>query len=355
MSWACAIQLPRTVASQLYLACALAGLAALSIATSSLHFTHRTSAAVEQFHSDALPGLLVAADLALLVEQHRRIVEAAPVSMDRQEIDRDRLQSENILERIETLTVQPRSAEIDVIRNELPALTERSRKVLFLAANFAQQRAMDEAETYARSARRVEAAISAFRASRIEAAELEVSDIKTGGRSLTTWVLAASMAIGVVLPAAVWLLHATVLRLRTITGAMLRLAQNDTDLPPLPASDLDEVGDIPLALQVKLLRFLQERVIERIGGRQAIAVDTRIVCATHQDLEAMIADGRFREGLFDQDLFDTGLCAFTRSIVIERVPSFGIRKIIAPSDNHCACQEPHVPLIHTFQKTWVPG
>ena len=61
---------------------------------------------------------------------------------------------------------------------------------------------------------------------------------------------------------------------------------------------LDEVGDIPLALQVKLLRFLQERQIERIGGRKAIDVDTRIVCATHQDLEAMIADGRFREDLF---------------------------------------------------------
>jgi two-component system, NtrC family, response regulator len=61
---------------------------------------------------------------------------------------------------------------------------------------------------------------------------------------------------------------------------------------------LDEVGDIPLPLQVKLLRFLQERVIERIGGRSGIAVDTRIVCATHQNLEAMIADGRFREDLY---------------------------------------------------------
>jgi two-component system NtrC family response regulator len=51
-------------------------------------------------------------------------------------------------------------------------------------------------------------------------------------------------------------------------------------------------------LQVKLLRFLQERQIERIGGRKAIDVDTRIVCATHQDLEAMIGQGRFREDLF---------------------------------------------------------
>ena len=61
---------------------------------------------------------------------------------------------------------------------------------------------------------------------------------------------------------------------------------------------LDEVGDIPLPLQVKLLRFLQERTIERIGGRKPIAVDTRIVCATHQNLEAMIGAGTFREDLF---------------------------------------------------------
>jgi two-component system NtrC family response regulator len=61
---------------------------------------------------------------------------------------------------------------------------------------------------------------------------------------------------------------------------------------------LDEVGDIPLPLQVKLLRFLQERVIERIGGRRPISVDTRIVCATHQDLESMIGEGTFREDLF---------------------------------------------------------
>jgi two-component system, NtrC family, response regulator len=61
---------------------------------------------------------------------------------------------------------------------------------------------------------------------------------------------------------------------------------------------LDEVGDIPLPLQVKLLRFLQERVIERIGGRRAIPVDTRIVCATHRNLEEMIAEGSFREDLY---------------------------------------------------------
>lgn len=77
---------------------------------------------------------------------------------------------------------------------------------------------------------------------------------------------------------------------------------------------LDEVGDIPLPLQVKLLRFLQERTIERIGGRKAIAVDTRIVCATHRDLDAMVADGSFREDLY-----------YRMAEIVVRIPSLAER------------------------------
>jgi len=61
---------------------------------------------------------------------------------------------------------------------------------------------------------------------------------------------------------------------------------------------LDEIGDLPMPLQAKLLRFLQERVIERIGGRQEIPVDVRVVCATHRDLKAQIQAGLFREDLY---------------------------------------------------------
>ncbi len=61
---------------------------------------------------------------------------------------------------------------------------------------------------------------------------------------------------------------------------------------------LDEIGDLPLALQAKLLRFLQERTIERVGGRSEIPVDVRVICATHRNLRDLITEGSFREDLF---------------------------------------------------------
>ena len=61
---------------------------------------------------------------------------------------------------------------------------------------------------------------------------------------------------------------------------------------------LDEIGEIPLPLQVKLLRFLQEQCIERVGGRQPIHIDARIITATNADLKKGMADGTFREDLF---------------------------------------------------------
>jgi two-component system NtrC family response regulator len=61
---------------------------------------------------------------------------------------------------------------------------------------------------------------------------------------------------------------------------------------------LDEIGDVALPMQVKLLRFLQDQVVERIGGRKPVQVNVRIVCATNQDLDRMMAEGRFREDLY---------------------------------------------------------
>jgi len=61
---------------------------------------------------------------------------------------------------------------------------------------------------------------------------------------------------------------------------------------------LDEIGDMPIALQAKVLRFLQERRLERIGGRDSIAVDVRVISATHRKLESLIAEEKFRDDLY---------------------------------------------------------
>jgi two-component system, NtrC family, response regulator len=99
---------------------------------------------------------------------------------------------------------------------------------------------------------------------------------------------------------------------------------------------LDEIGDVPLPLQVKLLRFLQERVIERIGGRRAIPVDTRIVCATHQDLDAMIAGGSFREDLY-----------YRLAEIVVRIPSLAER----PGDAGLLARH----FLHRFAKEMNPA
>jgi len=61
---------------------------------------------------------------------------------------------------------------------------------------------------------------------------------------------------------------------------------------------LDEIGDMPMAIQAKLLRLLQEKNVERLGGRQVIPVDVRIIAATNRDLEAAVRQGQFREDLY---------------------------------------------------------
>ena len=81
------------------------------------------------------------------------------------------------------------------------------------------------------------------------------------------------------------------------TGAV-KQTQGKLELADGGTLFLDEIGDLPLELQSKLLRFIQERVIERLGGRQEIPVDIRILCATHRDLARLVTEGGFREDLY---------------------------------------------------------
>jgi two-component system NtrC family response regulator/two-component system response regulator HydG len=81
------------------------------------------------------------------------------------------------------------------------------------------------------------------------------------------------------------------------TGALARRAGR-FELAAGGTVFLDEVGDIPLGMQVKLLRFLQDHQFERVGGNQTLTVDVRVITATHRDLQALIKEGKFREDLY---------------------------------------------------------
>ncbi len=81
------------------------------------------------------------------------------------------------------------------------------------------------------------------------------------------------------------------------TGADRRVV-GKVDLAEGGTLFLDEIGDLPLDIQGKLLRFLQERTYERVGGRETLRADARVVCATHRDLRALVTEGKFREDLF---------------------------------------------------------
>jgi two-component system, NtrC family, response regulator len=83
----------------------------------------------------------------------------------------------------------------------------------------------------------------------------------------------------------------------SFTGAH-KQTQGKVELADKGTLLLDEIGDMPAPLQAKLLRFLQERTIERVGGRKEIPVDVRVICATNQDLQQLIKEGRFREDLY---------------------------------------------------------
>ncbi len=81
------------------------------------------------------------------------------------------------------------------------------------------------------------------------------------------------------------------------TGALAR-REGKFELADGGTLFLDEIGDMSLETQGKLLRVLQEKRFERVGGNQSLAADVRIIAATNQDLETMVADGRFREDLY---------------------------------------------------------
>ena len=246
----------------------LGGLALVAVGVlvaASIHFADETNRAARQLYDYSLSGVVNAADLELLLEKHRRIVETSPIELDRNQIVRDTFASEAIVDQLEALATT-RDDDAGSIAGELPELVAKGRRVLFYASQFAQDRAIGAAAEYNVVAGRVHDLIAAYRGRRLAVADAQVTGLARSGRQLMTWLLVTAVVAMILIgPFSFLVIHGIVVRLKRITDVMLRLARNDTTVIVTSLADADEVGDMARAVQV-----FKANAIALIDNRQQL-------------------------------------------------------------------------------------
>lgn len=250
--------------------------AMLVMAAAAIYFATATGQAAHHLYRTGLFGVVEAGELELLLERHRRIIEAAPVEFDRIKIDKDRRDTEAIADRMVALANQRHEYYLNSISELLPEFVDTGRRVLFLAANFAQDRAMEAVEEYKARAYQVEIQIRRFRQNRLDIADKDVIELLASGRALTEWViLSALVGVFVFGPLSFFMVRQISTRLNAITETMLRLARNDTRVT-IPSRDAtDEVGAMARAVEVFKANAIalldQRKELEQLNFRVDVA------------------------------------------------------------------------------------
>ena len=265
------------VTRRLYCLSGVALVAVSVLAAASVHFADETNRAAQRLYGYSLAGVVNAADLELYLEKHRRIIETAPVEVDRQHLQRDTIASEAIVDQLETLA-NLHDEDAAGITGELPELVAKGRRVLYFAAQFAQDRALEAVVDYVRVASRVHDRITSYRDRRLQVADEQVTDLARSGRLLITWVVVASAAALLLIgPFSLLVIRGIVGRLKQITEVMRRLALNDTTVTVTSLADGDEVGDMARAVEVfksNAIALIQHRhQLERANRRLDVAVN----------------------------------------------------------------------------------
>jgi diguanylate cyclase (GGDEF)-like protein len=305
---------PKSVAAKLYGVAALALATVAVLALLAMVYVQHTREATERLKSYSISGAGTAADLELLLERHRRIVESSPVQLDRVLIDSDRRASEEIADQMLGLANAQNDPLLQVVNSKLPNLIEQSRRVLYLAANFAQAEAIETAAEYGRTAKLLQDQIHMYRSDRLQATSRESADIILRGRTVTFWIMAAStIALLLIGPFLVFHIRSIVVRLKGITQTMTRLAQNETNVQVASTRDTDEVGDMARAVKVfksnavqlrknhteieKLNRWFQIALNNMARGLSMFDADHRlIVCNTQYQVMYDLPDRLTRPG-----------------------------------------------------------
>ncbi len=269
---------PKSVAAKLYCVAALALATVSALALLSMVYVRHTSEATSRLKDYSVSGAGTAADLELLLERHRRIIESSPVQLDRVLIDKDRRASEDIADQMLAITAGSKDPLVLDVHTKLPGLIEEARRVLYLAANFAQAEAVDTAAAYGQTAKLLQDRIHRYRAERLQETALETADIIASGHIVTNWIIGVStIALLLIGPLLVVLIRSIVVRLKGITETMTRLAQNETAVLVPSARDADEVGDMARAVQVFKSNAVQLRrnhnEIEKLNSWFQIALN----------------------------------------------------------------------------------
>jgi diguanylate cyclase (GGDEF)-like protein len=240
----------RRIAGRLYCVGGLALLGVMALAASSIYFANLTGRATHDLYDDGLVGVVEAAEIELLLEKHRRVIETVPVQSSRLEMARDGRLAEAFLARIEHLAASSGDALARSIASGLPALSEEARKVLLYAEGRALDRAEQAVDSYVKMADELQERIRAYRMERIRVARTKVGDLSHKARLLVAGVAIAAVAVLLLIgPLSLWLIRGIVVRLRRVTGAMQRLAGNDLSVQ-LASTEPDEIGDMARAVDV---------------------------------------------------------------------------------------------------------
>ncbi len=241
----------RGIACRMYVIVALAVLAVGALAGASIYFANVTGHAAQVLYENSLAGVIEATDLELLLEKHRRVIEAAPLEFDRNQLRKDRRVAEDIVTRIEVLVSRPGDQLAERIAASLPEFVFLGREVLHYSENFAQQKGLETVDLYAKSADRIQDRIRMFRQERVNIADAETTALAWKGKLLVNWVttlaIAALLLIG---PLSLVLIRSVVMRLRRITIAMGKLARNETHISIETTDEGDEIGEMARAVEV---------------------------------------------------------------------------------------------------------
>ncbi len=242
---------PTKITSRLFALDACGVFAVLALATASIYFANDTRYAARYLYEDGLVGVVEAGKFELLLERHRRIIEAAPVKFDRVRVDRDRRVSEEIIDELKSMARSRKNYYLGTIDELLPEFTQHSRRVLYLVANYSQDGALEAISNYVASANRIAVQISRYKDNRLESADNYVGNLSGAAATLVGWVVvAAVLALILIGPLSFMVVRNITKRVNHITQKMRELAANDTSIAIRYLDQNDEVGDIARAVQV---------------------------------------------------------------------------------------------------------